>query len=92
VNLTERAQLRRLQRILQDPKTEDHEARMFANLAVGLILASYEGRRFMREFRAELGSVPTMRASVEAARTANGLPAVTPFHPTPCRCGGCESL
>lgn len=83
MNLTERAQLRRLQRILQDPATEDHEARMFANLAVSLILASYEGRRFMREFKAELGSVASIRASVEDVRTANGLPACA------AKCDGC---
>jgi hypothetical protein len=50
---TDRASLRRLQAVLEDPTRNDHDTRILARLQVGLILARVEGRRLMAELRAD---------------------------------------
>lgn len=50
---TDRASLRRLQRLLSDPTRPDRDARALARVQVGLILARVEARKFNRLARGE---------------------------------------
>lgn len=62
---TERARMRRLQRILDHRDTDDRTARTFARIAVATLLFEYEGRRLMGELAAEISTGPGVAVEVK---------------------------